>query len=193
MSDPLFWQSHLIHTFSGHWTNTYTQPRDECACTHTFTLKNKHLRLSTFHMLTFTVVAAELCEASSGHQFTSGLAQSLRVAVAAVVVLAVGGGRVLLLEHMWTSPFISAGPALPSLMRPNRAGMRMNTQRASDIMEFPLLRPSHLSIAALISHTAGSLAGVPHPTTPPDHRWTDYAEGRSSDSSKVKSVTVHVE
>ena len=163
-----------------------------CMHTHVHTQKQS-LRLSTFHMLTFTVVAAELCEASLGHQLTSGLAHSLRVAAGAVVVLAVGGGRVLLLEHMWTSPFISAGPALPSLLRPNRAGMRINTQRASDIMEFPLLRLSHLRDSSFdISHRWLTRRGSP-PTTPPDHRWTDYAEGRSFDSSKVKSATVHVE
>ncbi len=160
-----------------------------CMHAHNHTRKQT-LHLGTFRMLTFTVVAAELCEASPWHRLTAGLPGACRVR---------GGGRVLSVvarAHV-SITFHQRWPQSPSLMCLNQSGMWTSTLHASDIMEFPLLRPSHLRDSSFdISHRWLARRGSP-PTTPPDHRWTleslGLCGGRSSDSPKVKSPTVHVE
>lgn len=152
--------------------------------------KNKH----TFCMLTFTIVAAELCEAFvTVASVYLGLAQSLQ---------GVRGGRgrwglsVVARAHV-NITFHQRWTRSSSLMCLSQSGMWMNTPHASDIMEFPLLRSSHLRDSSFdISHRWLTRRGSP-PTTPADHRWTLESRwlcgGRSSDSPKVKSPTVHVE
>ncbi len=82
----------------------------------------------------------------------------------------VGGHSVVARAHVNTT-FHQRWPLSPSLMCLNQSGMWMNTPRASDIMEFPLLWSSRLRDSSFdISHRWLTRRGSP-PTAPPDHRW----------------------
>lgn len=119
-------------------------------------------RCSTFHALTFTAAAVDLCDAPPRRRFTPGLTRR--------PLGREGGGCV-------GGAHVSIAHSLPSLMCLNQSGFGAHAWHSPDIMEFPLLCSSYLRDSSFdISHGWLPLRGSP-PTTPPAHTWTDYEEG----------------
>lgn len=138
--------------------------------THTIPKPQQTLHTCAFFICWHLLLQLNFAERHRGISLPRGKPRAHRFAGGA-------GGSVLLMEHMWTSPFTSNGHSLPSLMCLNQSGIWMNTPRASDIMEFPLLCSSQLRDSSFdISHRWFTRRGSP-PTTPPDHRWVVYVEG----------------